>query len=638
MPEPVGSDEHRLVIRVVFAGLRTRPGRAAATGLAVVVGVAVVSGTLIISDTADRLGPGDDAMDLVRLVMLMAGGVAVLVGAFIVNVTLSVTVAQRTRELALLRCVGASRRQIRRAVRLEAAVIGLAGAGAGLALGFAVAATLRALINTVRFPGDLPGSSYVLTARTVAVALALGMAVTTLSAISPARRAGRLAPMAALRDRPGSAGGPRRIRTAAGAAVMVGAAAFVGAGVAAHAGPLLLPGAALTLVGVRLLGAVVAPRLAAAVGRPLARATGVTGDLARHNAVRNPDRTAATTSALMIGVALLGLVTVLSGSTRRGMVAEYDRYLADVEVFSESGLGAGAVDRLGALPEVAAVVPQWCTDGAVAGQMVCAMDPAGLPRVLALREVDGRVADLAAGGLVVEDGQARAQRWTVGSRVTVRLPKGERDLAVAAIYDGYYLTGGVALMVPADYRALGGDPVPRTAYLRAAPGVGPAAVRDAVAAVLGPTVDTVDRAAVRQRSLDQIDTATWVYRALTGLAALVGLFGVVNVLSLSIVERRRELGLLRAIGMQRRQIRSMVRAEAMITAVVGVLLGLGLGLLFGWAAARVLARSATPVVFTVPVAPLAAIALLVAVAGGLAGTLPARWAARTDIVRAVGTE
>jgi putative ABC transport system permease protein len=625
-------------MRFVLAGLRARPGRAAATGLAVVVGVAVVSGTLIVSDTADRLGRGGSELDLVRLVLLIAGGVAVLVGTFIVNVTLSVTVAQRTHELALLRCIGASRRQIRRAVRMEALVIGVLGAATGLLLGLGVAAGLRTLINTPQFPGDLPGTAVVVTARTVAAALLIGAGATTLSALAPARRAGRLAPMAALRDRPTDPRPARRRRVAAGLLLLVAAAVLVGAGIATGGGPLLLPGAALVLVAVRLLGRVVAPRLASAVGRPVARIWRLPGALARLHLRRDPDRTAATASALMIGVALLALVTVVSGSTRTGMLDEYGRLLADVDAFDQRGFGAATLERLAARPEVASVVPQRCTPDAVAGQQVCAMDPDDLRVVFDLREVDGRIADLGPGGIVVEDGLAAAEGLGLGSRVTVRLPGGARTLTVAAVYDSYYLTGGVALMAPADYAALGGDPVPRQIYVRAAPGVDAEAAGRAVRAVVGPSASVADRTAVRQRALAQLDAATWVYRALTGLAALVGLFGIVNVLGLSIVERRRELGLLRAIGMQRRQIRSMVRAEALITALVGVLTGLGLGVGFGWAAATVLAHSATPVRFTVPLTALAAIAALVTTAGVLAGTVPARWAARTEIVRALADD
>jgi putative ABC transport system permease protein len=625
------------VTRLVLAGLRARPGRAVATGLAVVVGVAVVSGTLIISDTADRLGRGGVELDLVRLVMLIAGGVAVLVGAFIVNVTLSVTVAQRTRELALLRCLGASSRQVRRAVRLEALVIGVAGAGAGLLLGLAVAAALRALVNTPRFPGDLPGTSYALTVRTAAAAILIGVVVTTLSAIAPARRAGRLAPMAALRDGPAPAGRGHRVRTGIGVVALAAAAGAVGAGAATHTGALLLAGAALALVAVRLLGPALAPRLASVVGRPVAWAGRVPGQLARRNASDNPDRTAATTAALMVGVALLTLVTILSGSTRSGIVAEYERYLADVDVFDEDGVDAATVARLAALPEVAAAVPQWCTAEAVAGQHVCAMDPAGLSRVLALREVDGRVADLAPGGIAVEDGLAAAQGWTVGSPVTVHLPAGTRDLTVVAVYDAYY-TFGPAVMTAVDYVALSGDPIARQLYLVAAPGVAPAAARQAAGTVLGSSAEVVDRTQLRRRALDQIDAATWVYRSLTGLAALIGLFGIVNVLTLSIVERRRELGLLRAIGLRRRQVRAMVRAESLIITAVGVVLGLALGVLFGWAATSVLAASATPMRFTVPVPALVTVALVVAGAGLIAGTVPARWAVRADVIRAIGAE
>jgi putative ABC transport system permease protein len=286
------------------------------------------------------------------------------------------------------------------------------------------------------------------------------------------------------------------------------------------------------------------------------------------------------------------------------------------------------------------VVPERCTQDAIARtQVVCAIDPALLPRVFALEEVQGRLVDLAPGQIAVQRGDAAGHGWTIGSKVPVHLPGGTRELTVSAIYDSYYLFGA-ALMVPADYASLGGDQAAGSVYVRTADGVTVQAARTAIESAVssGAAVQIIDRDARRQRDLDQIDGSTWVYRALTGLAALMGLAGIINVLGLSIVERSRELGVLRAVGMDRRQVRSMVRAEAVISAIVGTLAGIVLGTWFGWAAVKVLENSSVPIRFTVPIGTLALIAGLVTLVGVAAATVPARLASRVDVLRAVTSE
>jgi ABC-type lipoprotein release transport system permease subunit len=523
------------MIRVTLRGLLARGWRAALTSLAAVVGVAVVAGTLMVSDTADRRGTTEE-LDIVRQVMLLAGGVAVLVGAFVVNLTMSVTVAQRTRELAMLRCIGADNRQLRRSVLLEALLLGVLAVLAGLAAGFGVAVALRALINTGPFPGHLPGPGFVLSARTVVAAFAVGVLPTVLSALAPARRAGRVAPVAALHDLEPSTGRMRARRIVAGAVALAGGLAALPLAVVTRQGPLLFPGAALTLVGVRLLGPLFAGRVADTVGVPF---RGVVGGLGRRNAARDPDRTAATASTLMIGLALLTLVNVLFASVERPMLDAYHRDHADFQVWTAGDdpdvsqpTDPEAIRRLRAVPELSSVVVVNCIDNEAKAGVECAVDPVEV----------GRVVDL-------------------------------------EIHDEFH-----------------------------------------------------------EHDLDQIRGAGAIYRALTGLAALVGLFGVASTLALSVVERRRELGLLRAVGMQRRQVRSMVRAEGVIVALVGAALGLAVGTLFGWAAAEVLSHSSQPTVFTLPVGTLAACVPLVALAGMLAAAVPARLAGRVGVLRAVTTE
>src|SRR5262245_6316140 len=634
-------------------GMMAHWRRALLTGMAAVVGVAIVSGTLIISDTADQLGSGDSDLNIVRQVMLIAGGVTLVVGTFIVNLMMSVTVAQRTRELGLLRCIGAGTRQIRRSVLLESLLTGAVNALAGLLLGFGVASALRALINTRTFAGELPGHAFILTPRTVIAVLLVGCITTVISGLGPARRASRVAPVAALLELPPAPSGRRRSRMVAGTLVFGAGVAALPIAVATGRGPLILAGATLSLAGLRLLGPLVAERLASVVGLPVASALRMPGVLGRLNAVRNPERTAATASALAIGLALLVFITILSASAKAPLLREYARDRADFQLWPAAGQEAGdqktgprgepmnpaIVARLRALPEVAAVVPVRCAPGTLADQRaVCAVDPATIAEVKDLELVSGSLADLGHGAIGVSQDDATAAGWTTGATVTMHAAGGSRTFIVKAIYRATE-TFGAYLMAPADYAQLGAGATTPTVYARSAAD-DPAAAREAVARVTAdyPGVEIHDRAEFHQSDIKQIDNASAVYRALTGLAALVGLFGIVGTLALSIVERRRELGLLRAVGMQRRQVRSMIRAEAVIVTLVGGALGLGLGALFAWAAAGVFEHSSSPTEFTVPVGGLAAVAALVVLAGVAAAVLPAQLASRVDVLRAIATD
>jgi putative ABC transport system permease protein len=640
------------MIALTVKGMVVHWRRALLTGMAAVVGVAIVSGTLIVSDTADRLGSQDSDLHIVRQVMLIAGGVTLLIGAIIVNLMVSVTVAQRTRELGLLRCIGASTSQLRRSVLLESLLTGAVNALAGLLLGFGVASALRALINTSTFSGQLPGHALTLTPRTVIAVLMVGCVATGLSGLGPARRASRVAPVAALLDLPPAPGRRRRMRMVAGVLVFGAGLATLPIAVASGQGPLILAGAVLSLAGLRVLGPLLAGRLASAVGLPVAGALRMPGVLGRLNAVRNPERTAATASALAIGVALLAFLTILSASTKAPLLRDYARDRADLQLWPAARPGAGdqkngprgepmnpaLVARLRALPEVAAVATVRCVPGTRTDQRaVCAADPVTIAQVKDLEMVSGSLADLGPGTLGVSQRDATAAGWTTGSAVTIHGAGGSRAFTVKAIYRTI-TTFGSYLMAPADLAQLGAGAT-TTIYIRAA-AADPAAARAAVARVAAdyPGVEIHDRAEFHESDLKQINNASAIYRALTGLAALVGLFGIVGTLALSIVERRRELGLLRAVGMQRRQVRSMIRAEAVIVALVGAVLGIGLGALFGWAAARVFEHSSSPTEFTVPVGGLAAVAALVVLAGVAAAVLPARLASRVDILRAIATE
>jgi putative ABC transport system permease protein len=528
----------------------------------------------------------------------------------------------------------------------------------GLLTGFGFAFAFRGLINTAWFPADLPSRTLVATPRTVVAALLVGCVVTLLSAHAPARRASRVSPLAALRDDPASPRLGGKAWTLAGSVVASAALAVLLFAALTYTGPLLFLGGALALVGMRMLGPRLVPVLASVVGPPLARGLPLSGALGRQNAIRNPERSSATASALMIGLALATFVTVLGASTKAYIVAQLDRYQVDFELRMDqpNGEGKSAPQRMSTdllrcltvLPQLGAVVPVTGTgDATVAGEQagVEAVDPGGLARVLDVDVGEGSLAALAGDGIGVSADAAAAHGWGVGSHIPVELPGGTRTLTVQVVYgtndDSYApYTPPRFLVTPTEFVRLGGDPAPYTVLVRAANGVplgtAEAAIRRAVAPYPGVTVHAGSERA--QHDLDMIERMMRVYLTLTGLAIMVGLFGIVNVLALSVVERRRELGLLRAVGMDRRQVRSMVRAEAVIIAIVGALLGIGLGTFLAWAAGRVFERSSSPTLFTLPVVTLAVYAMAAGIAGVVAAVLPARWASRMDVVAAITTE
>ena len=547
------------MIWLTLRGLRTRWWRALLTGLVAAVGIGIVSGTLMVSDAADRVGAGEGSdIDLVRQIMLTAGGVALLVGVFVVNITVSVSVAQRTRELGLWRCVGAEAGQVRRSVLLESSVIGIVAAAVGLGLGVGVASALGTLINTGRFPGHLAYPGIVVTLRTVVAALLVGGAAMVLSTWGPAARASRLAPVAALHDiRPL---GARRgaVRPAAGLLAFGAGVACVPVAVASWNGPLLLPAGAAMLTGVRLLGPAVAGGLARLVGAPVAGVAGVPGELGRKNAERSPERTAAMATALMIGIALVTLVNVLFASAQAPLLAEYRRDHADLRLWKSdqqagrSGvpMPSGILGRLRDVAGVREVVPVLCVPGKAADAFACAADPDRLATVIDLVTTEGSLTGLGSGGVAMEQDEVTRQGLTLGSTMDISGPAGPQTFTLAGIYRPTTAFSGY-LMAPAGLARLGGAPEPATVYLRAAEGVDQSALRAAVtrvAAEVDPAIEVRSRVELHERDLDEMAGAAAIYRTLTGLAALVGLFGIVGTLSLSIVERRRELGLLRGRG------------------------------------------------------------------------------------------
>ncbi|HET9741083.1 MAG TPA: ABC transporter permease [Solirubrobacteraceae bacterium] len=575
--------------RILVAG--DRSGLAAAAG----------DGAQIRSAAADDrfdLDGLSSFVDILRTILLAFAGVALVVGAFTIFNALSIAVAQRTRELGLLRMVGASRRQVRRTVLIEALAIGLGASVLGIGVGLALAHGLDSLFTSMGL--GLPMSALTLSGGTVVPALLVGTLVTLVAAMLPARRATRVAPVAALRD---AADAGARIR---------------------------LPGRAVRA-------------LTGLVGRPSAAVGGSAGGLARRNAMRHPGRTAVTASALLIGVALVTAVTVVAQGLKDVSAGSLERRVqATTIVGSADGWSPidPAVERSVAKAPGVTAVSSLRQDGALAfGQEegVNAVDPATIGDLFAYDYKVGDKDDVAAlgrDGALVDEGWATEHGLKVGDPFAITSAKGTKlDLTVRAIEESPVLDIlGFGPITISNQAFDGAFETERNRFTLVAGE--PAAVRGAVAGFPEVEVWSKDEFITKQTEwIGMILSLLWV---LLALAVIVSLFGIVNTLVLATYERRRELGTLRAMGMSRRQVRRMVRHESVITALMGALPGIGVGL--GLAAAITAALSEYGLEFAVPAGALVAIAVVAMLAGMAAAVLPARRAARTDVLTALAYE
>ncbi len=650
------------MIRLAAREVLAHPVRSLLTAVVGAPGVGLVSGALIVVDTA-----GDTSGDtgLFGNLLLIAGAVALLAGGLVVNSAVSVMLARRTREMALLRRIGAEPAQLRRLVQGEGLLVGLAAAALGLGLGCGLAAALRAVVRSIL------GGGLVVTPWTVVVALGVGVGTLLLCTLGPARRAGRMGALGPARRAWGMDGfepaqrasgmealGPARHASGMdGSGPMQRAAGMDGLGPVRRAAgmdavePAQRAGQADASKTARRAarldrgprgsrsaagsGSTGAARVVRAVGWPIAAVFRLPGALARDNAARYARRTLAAAAAVMIGTALVSLTLVQVASAEEVAARDIERTMrADFALGSETlPLDRGAVARLAALKELSTVVPMAGTSGQMAGEQafVIGVDPAALAEVLALRVDRGNLVGLAAGGIAVTVDQAAAHGWTLGSQVQIELPAGVRTFTVQAVYAG---TGNLrnmsnnAILSTLDHAELGGNPDAFAVYARTASGVTPAQARAAIERTLDGQrgAQLLDRSQVVRELTGEIGAAAAVLLSLTGLATAIGLLIAANKLTLSVLDRTRELGLLRAIGMTRRQVRSMVRAEAAIVCIIGAVLGVAVGASSAWLTG------------VLPIAGLAMVLLLVVATGLLAATLPARSAGQIDVRRAVSTE
>ncbi|WP_409483960.1 FtsX-like permease family protein [Arsenicicoccus dermatophilus] len=564
--------------------------------------------------------------------LLVFAIIATFVAMLVIANTFAILVAQRTRQLALLRCIGAERRQVRGSVVVEAVLVGVVGSLVGVGLGLALAAgAVRLSAGT---PMDLGG----LTAApaTLLVPPVVGVLVTLVAALMPARAATRVTPLAALRPQPASRG--RRVartRLVLGALGAVAGTVLLVLGARAHSMALGVPGGLVSFVGIMLLAPVVVPALAALVGGIPARLWGVPGALAVDNSRRNPARAAATASALLVGVTLITMTTVAAASaTRSGNDSLDRRYPVDATVQAAKGLTAAdlATVRRSRVVEQAALVTRLHPTLSIAGRDPQAEDVTGITH--AAGQVSRRARSLAG----LDDGTVLLTPQT-GARTgdRVRLTQGGRTIELRAhVGDEHPST---PVVTAATARRL--DPAaPAAAWVRLVPGADAAAIAERLATDTAqiPGSQTASVAGQRAELQRVMDTALMVVTGLLAFSVLIALVGIGNTLGLSVLERTQESGLLRALGLERRQLRAMLGLEALTLAGVGTLVGLALGVGYGVAAAHAALGGDLTVAIDIPWARLALVAAVALAAGWAASVIPAHRAARVSPSAALATE
>ncbi|MDQ3107494.1 MAG: FtsX-like permease family protein [Actinomycetota bacterium] len=570
--------------------------------------------------------------------------IALFVGSFIIYNTFSIIVAQRSRETALLRAIGASRRQVLGSILLEALVVGVIASVLGVIGGLGMAQLLRALLSGFGF--GLPAGGLVLTSSTIITCLILGIGVSVASAVFPARRASKVPPIEAMRAVAIEASQSSRTRIVIGVAMTLLGAGLIGATLFGGSGVTVLGlGVPVTFLGVAVLGPVLAKPVTRFLGTPLPALKGMPGTLARNNAVRNPKRTSATAAALMIGVALVGFITVFAASAKATIDdAVDDNFGADLVLdsaaFGFGGLPTDLRDKVAALPEVqtAASVRVGMIEVQGETQDVMAIDPIGIPKLFDLGVTAGDLGDLGATQIAISEDYGRKQGLGLGDEVAVRFTQtGEQTFTVAAIYSNRELGGESAVSHEA-WEANVADQFDFQVYVLTADGIPAATARAAVESVTAayPTAKVQDLSEYKEAQAAQIDQLLGLIYALLGLAILIAVLGIANTLALSIFERTRELGLLRAVGMTRAQLRSTVRWESVLIALFGTGLGLVIGIAFGTSMVRALQDEGFGGV-VIPVGQLAFIAALAGLCGILAAVLPARRASKLDVLAAIAT-
>ena len=622
-------------INVVTAPGASKAAVQQAIARALPPGVEVVTGQTVASENTSSV---NQALSFFSTALLVFAFISLFVGAFTIYNTFSIIVGQRTRELALLRIVGASRRQVFGSVLAEAAITGLVSSVIGLGLGVLAALGLQALLRG--FGVTLPPGSLVFEPRTVLIGLAVGVGVTVLSAIGPARGAVRIPPVAALDDRQSAASASLRRRFIWGTAVAVIGAVLLGLGLAKPAIQLVGIGAAALFIGVATLSPALARPLSSVIGRPLPRLLGVAGKLGRENSMRSPRRTAQTAAALMVGLALVSAMAVFGASLSKSATSSADQAIsADLIV---TATGSGQLSN--SVPATTSAVPGVTASSTVYQgpfefqntlTSLTAVSTDHLADTVILRMTAGTPAALGQGELLIDSTTATSKHLSVGDSVHARFARtGPAVLRIGGIYQANALIG--SYLVSAGFFGAHYSPQPPGALLLRTNG---AAVDTAVTKALAPyqNLQVQTRAQFEQSQVSAVNQLLGLVYALLGLAVIIALIGIVNTLMLSVFERTREIGLLRAVGMRRRQVRVMIRSEAVILAIFGAIVGIVIGTALGLALVASLRQQGITDT-AVPVTSLLIFLLLAALLGLVAASWPARRAARLDVLAAIAAE
>ncbi len=586
-------------------------------------------------------------IDIIGNVLLGFSGVSLFVSIFIIYNTFAIVLSQRTRELALLRTIGADPVQLRRSVLGEAALIGVLASAIGIAGGVGVAWGLRAIFESLG--AELPDSPTIVSARTIIVAVVIGVGVTMVAAIGPARRAARVPAIAALRDGAEAADASPRRRTSLGLAVLAlgillgGTGLFV-AGSTSVVLALVASGGGAVFIGVAMLSPLVAGPLTAVFGWPMQKLFGVSGRLAKENAGRNPRRTATTAAALMIGLALVSMALTVGESVKAQLRSTLDSsvqadYLID-EVTSDAGFPPTLAAELRSLPVTDQVVGFSYDEASVAGEVqeVVGADLAAVDSLFDLDIIDGSAADSSVTDpVLVSNDEAEALGIAPGDTISTEFATGQtRTLTVIGIFADDVLVEVGYILDRSTWDSVGADSVDAWIALSTADDATEAAIIASLAPIAAAypqaNIDTASEFVERLEGF--VDQALTALNVMVALAVIIALIGIANTLALSVFERTRELGLLRAVGMSRSQLRRMVRYEAGLVALFGAVLGTALGVLFGWAGVVALPSSVTSTL-SVPVGRIALLVIFAGLAGLIAAWIPARRAGRLNVLDAI---
>jgi len=595
----------------------------------------------------EQLEAISEGLGFLNIALLAFAAVAVFVGAFIISNTFRIIVAQRTKELALLRAIGATGRQVTWMVVIEALIVGFVASAIGIGVGVLLAIGLGAAMDA--FGLNMPEGPLTLLPRTVIVGMAVGLIVTVISALLPARKAARIPPVAAMNE---EVARPKRrslhIRAIVGAVTVgLGVAILLVGLFTSVSGDLWLVaiGALVFFLGVSIMAPLAASPVAVVLGWPLPKMFGVAGQLAQDNTRRQPRRTASTASALMIGVALVVFVAVFGASIKSSVASSVtDTFPGDFSVQSTNiavGVSPTFTEEVRSLAEIGDVSTLKIGNAVVEGSdtLIVAVDPETITTVTSIDVSAGAFESLAeTDGILVLESVMDDNGWSVGDSIVIVYPQdpgGPVEIAGTIASTNF----GEFIITESSYAVGFSNPTDYYVFANGAEGVALADARTAIDGVAAdyPNVKVQNKSELIADAESQIDQMLVLFTGLLFLAIIIAVLGITNTLALAIIERTREIGLLRAVGMVRRQVRRMIRWEAVIIALFGAVMGVGVGLFLGWAVVRALADEGLGS-FAVPTGQIVILVLLAGVAGVIAAIYPSWKASRLNVLEAIAYE